>query len=147
MKTCGRFSYFLIYLSFLCNRPKLIRVSFAYLETLTYKVSHLHSYSFVGYDWCLSSLIRFLFLLFIHASPNESSLVYSASGILSWSLILRFCLQFVWKILYSSTFLFTVLMYVTSYCSLRHFSWLNALINSRDYVCGIWQYAWGWLSL
>lgn len=61
-------------------------------------------------------------------------------GILTWLLILRFCLQFVWKMLCSSTFLFTVLLYVTWHCSLRHFSWLNTLINSPEYRCGIWQW-------
>lgn len=65
----------------------------------------------------------------------------SALGILTWLLILWFCLQFVWKMLFSSTFLCTVLLYVTSHCSLHHFSWLNALINSSEYTCGIRQCA------
>lgn len=63
----------------------------------------------------------------------------SALGILTWLSVLWFCLQFVWKMLCSSTFLFTVPLYITSHCSLHHFSWLNALINSPEYTCGIWQ--------
>lgn len=119
MNSQWRLSYFLIYLSFLYNRPKFafpkMRIAKSVIITAVCQI------------WLMSQLVNHISSVYSHF-PRWILTGVSALGILTWLLILWFCLQLLWKMLCSSTFLFTVLQYITLHCSLCHFSWLSALI-------------------